>query len=86
MILSVAFDTVDHRILLERLQRTFGVTGRVLDWVSSCLSGRTQFVRYNDATSVDVVKAVLCGGPRSSVLGRVLFLSYATDAVLLVKA
>jgi len=35
-----------RQILLELFHRTFGVTGHVLDWVSSCLSGHTQFVHY----------------------------------------
>ena len=30
--LSVAFDTIDHIILLRRLNEWFGVTGKALDW------------------------------------------------------
>ena len=39
--LSVAFDTVDHDILLRRLEDTFGFQGTALAWVRSDLSGRT---------------------------------------------
>jgi len=39
--LSAAFDTVDHKILLEVLDRRFGVKGTVLDWLDSYLADRT---------------------------------------------
>ena len=40
--LSAAFDSVDHDTLLHRLQCTFGVSGKVLSWFLSYLSGRSQ--------------------------------------------
>ena len=39
--LSTAFNTVDHTILLERLQRSFGFSGTTLSWMASYLTGRT---------------------------------------------
>jgi len=42
--LSAAFDTVDHDILLDRLQMSFGVHGIALSWLESFLRGRTQSV------------------------------------------
>jgi len=38
---TAAFDTVDHELLLHRLQRQFGLRGVVLEWLRSYLSGRT---------------------------------------------
>ena len=40
--LSAAFDTVDHDILLQRLQVTFGICDVAHRWIQSYLSGRTQ--------------------------------------------
>ena len=40
--LSAAFDTVYHRILLDRLQFDFGISGSALNWFESYLSNRTQ--------------------------------------------
>lgn len=72
--LSAAFDTVDHTILLTRLNRRLGFKGAVLDWFSSYLSGRKQFVRVNGAQSI--LHDLTYGLPQGSVLGPLLFLLY----------
>ena len=43
--LSAASDTVDHDILLGRLEHRFGITGKALSWLTSYLTDRTQFVK-----------------------------------------
>ena len=48
--LSAAFYTVDHNILLERLLRSFGITGNVHRWLTSYLTGRGQRVRRGAAS------------------------------------
>ena len=49
--LSAAFDTVDHIILLHRLETSFGVTGDALKWIASYLSARSQRVMINGVLS-----------------------------------
>lgn len=72
--LSSAFDTIDHAILIKRLQNVFGINGIALLWFSSYLSHRSQSVlvceQYSDPS------ALRCGVPQGSVLGPVLFLLY----------
>ena len=45
--ISVAFDTLDHRRLLDRSKELFGFDDTILQWLSSYLSGRSQFVSNN---------------------------------------
>ena len=49
--LSAAFDKIDHTILLRRLETSFVVTGNVLKWFASYLSGRLQRVTVNEELS-----------------------------------
>ena len=48
---SAAFDTVDHDILLERLSKSFGITGSAHHWIRSFLTSRTQTVHVGTSTS-----------------------------------
>ena len=49
--LSAAFDTVDHKLLLNILQSKFHITGTALAWLNSFLSDRTQCVKIGDCLS-----------------------------------
>ena len=49
--LSAAFDSVDHDTLLNRLQKSYGFGGQVLNWFASYLCGRVQHVRTSTACS-----------------------------------
>ena len=72
--LSAAFDTINHSILLDRLQRWVGITGVALDWFSSYLSGRSVAVALNNYSSASA--PLTCGVPQGSILGPVLFSLY----------
>ena len=74
--LSKAFDTIDHKILLQKLMH-YGVKGLPLEWFSSYLNDRTQQVVCNNRLS-DILK-IKCGVPQGSILGPLLFLIYVND-------
>ena len=74
---TAAFDTVDHELLLRRLQQTFGVCGSALAWSESYLSDRTHCVAVDSVMSQAI--HVLCSVPQGSVLGPLLFLLYTAD-------
>jgi hypothetical protein len=82
--LSAAFDTVDHTILLRRLQHSYGLQNTVLQWFQSYLTNRTQFVRHGGRRSQSTV--LLCGVPQGSVLGPILFLLYTADLIRLIES
>ena len=70
--LQKAFDTVDHQILLAKLNH-YGICGVSNYWFKSYLSNRSQFVSINGYHSGLV--AINCGIPQGSVLGPLLMQS-----------
>jgi hypothetical protein len=74
--LSKAFDTVNHYILLQKLDH-YGIRGVVKEWFRSYLDNRKQFVSIGSASSE--LEEVRTGVPQSSVLGPLLFLIYIND-------
>ena len=72
--LSAAFDTVDHTMLLSRLEKRCGITGTALKWFHSYLTNRSQAVIIGSETSEHC--KLSCGVPQGSVLGPLLFTIY----------
>ena len=74
--LSKAFDTVNHQILLNKLEH-YGIRGKALKLFESYLTGRKQYVQINDNKSQ--TRSISCGVPQGSVLGPLLFLIFIND-------
>ena len=72
--LAAAFDTIDHTILLHRLQYSFGISDVALSWFCSYLTDRTLRVCVNGKYSESSVQRY--GVPQGSVLGPLLFTLY----------
>jgi retron-type reverse transcriptase len=73
---SKAFDTVNHSILLAKLNR-YGIRGISNDWVRIYLDNRSQFCTHDGIRSN--TKHISCGVPQGSILGPLLFLLYVND-------
>ena len=82
--MSAAFDTVDHGVLLTRLESLFGVTGIALHWFRSYLTQRTHFVSMDGAISDRL--PLQYGLPQGSVLGPVLFCIYCLPLGDIIKS
>ncbi len=72
--LSAAFDTVDHNILLERLENWVGLSGMALKWFKSYLEGRGYYVSIGEHKSKWT--SMTCGVPQGSILAPLLFSLY----------
>ena len=72
--LSSAFDTIDHAVLFDLWQDTFGISGTALYLLKSYLHDRTQCVQIEGINS-EYAKLV-CGVPQGSVLGPLNFCMY----------
>ena len=74
--LKKAFDTIDHKLLLTKLEH-YGIRGIAYDWIKSYLCERKQYVSVNSCNSEAM--NVVCGVPQGSILGPKLVILYVND-------
>ena len=72
-----AFDSINHNILLEKLETQFGISNNELKWFKSYLTNREKVCAINGHLSSP--QKIVCGIPQGSILGPLLFLLYIND-------
>ena len=78
--LSKAFNTLDHELLLKKLE-IYGIRGIALDWFSSYLTDRSMRVKYQGTSKAtySAWQKITHGAPQGSCLGPLLFLIFCND-------
>ena len=78
--LSKAFDTLDHELLLKKLE-IYGIRGTALDWFSSYLMDHSMRVKYQGTNkpTYSALQKITHGAPQGSCLGPLLFLIFCND-------
>jgi hypothetical protein len=81
--LSSAFDTIDHVVLVDRMQKEFGIAGSAISWFASYLENRTTRVCVLGEYSENHI--LKYGVPQGSVAGPPIFTAYAQPVANIIK-
>ena len=81
--LSAVFDTVDHKILIDRLNADFGITGCGLKWIKSYLGNQTFSGKIRNAYSHKIT--LLFDVPQGSLLGPILSILYTKEVTIITE-
>ena len=81
--LSAAFDTIDHQVFLTQLQRDYGISGGIVEWMETYLTGRRQCVQINGISSDEVT--LQYGFPQGSCIGPFGFKLYTKSLTQIAK-
>ena len=82
--LRKAFDLVNHTVLLEKMANIYGCSQQSMQWFTSYLSERQQFVQFKGKLSQQA--EIQTGVPQGSILGPLLFIMFMNDMPLNVSA
>lgn len=75
--LSAAFDTINHKLLIKKLKKSYGLDGCIIKWIKSYLANRTFSVVVNGIRSES--SRLEIGVPQGSILGPLLFILYTKE-------
>ena len=75
--LSKAFDTIEHAILLKKIEN-YGIKGINFAWFRSYLTNRKQYIQIANDSKSDL-RSTICRVSQGSILGPLLFLVYVND-------